>query len=118
MGKVVAEYSKTFVVIADYRKKSEVLALSYRPVMMRVVEELGGRAQLRMAKNKAGPVVTDNRGLVVDWYWDKKRPVGWSEVNRRLQCMAGVVDTGLFVGMADKAYFGMEDGSVEERSRT
>lgn len=27
----------------------------------------------------------------------------------------GVVETGLFVGMAERAYFGMEDGSVQVR---
>lgn len=29
----------------------------------------------------------------------------------------GVIDTGLFVGMAEKAYFGMEDGKVTYRER-
>lgn len=28
---------------------------------------------------------------------------------------SGVVDTGLFVGMAERAYFGMEDGRVQVR---
>lgn len=28
---------------------------------------------------------------------------------------SGVVETGLFVGMAERAYFGMEDGSVQVR---
>lgn len=27
----------------------------------------------------------------------------------------GVVETGLFVGMAERVYFGMEDGSVKTR---
>lgn len=29
--------------------------------------------------------------------------------------LSGVVETGLFVGMAERAYFGMEDGSVQIR---
>lgn len=28
---------------------------------------------------------------------------------------SGVVETGLFVGMAERAYFGMEDGRVQVR---
>lgn len=30
--------------------------------------------------------------------------------------MPGVVETGLFIKMAKKAFFGMSDGSVKERS--
>merc|ERR1712106_366107 len=102
--KIVAEYSDTFIVIADYRKDSAKLG-----------NQLGGKAELRMAKAKAGPVVTDNGDLIVDWYWDLAREMNWVEVNTTIQCMAGVVETGLFVGMAKKAYFGQEDGSVVDR---
>ena len=34
-----------------------------------------------MAKNKAGPVVTDNGGLVLDWFWDKKQTMDWERTN-------------------------------------
>lgn len=30
--------------------------------------------------------------------------------------MPGVVETGLFIKMANKAFFGMPDGSVKEQS--
>ena len=66
---------------------------------------------------QAGPVVTDNGGLILDWYWDKTRQHNWAEVNTSLACMAGVVETGLFVNMASKAYFGLQDGTVKEVSR-
>ena len=95
-NQVVASYSDQFVVIADYRKASnklgeawnyvpiEVLALAYRPIMARIEKELGGRCevgytvsalgiatfQVRMAKAKAGPVVTDNGGMIIDWYYN------------------------------------------------
>lgn len=32
-----------------------------------------------------------------------------------LSLSVGVVETGLFVGMAERVYFGMEDGSVKVR---
>lgn len=141
--KVVASYSNKFVVIADYRKASsklgqawdyvpiEVLALAYRPLMARIEEQLGGHCevneiwsmrigialfQVRMAKAKAGPVVTDNGGMIVDWYWDKKSQRSWRDVESALHGMPGVVETGLFVGMADTAYFGMKDGTVMQRN--
>ena len=142
--KIVAEYSDKFVVIADYRKQSkrlgeawdyvpiEVVPMAYKPVMNKIETQMGGAVKLRMAKNKvcpqfilfdsykndfvqAGPVVTDNGGLVLDWAWDKERAMDWAETNTRLATMAGVVETGLFVSMASVAYFGMEDGSVQTR---
>jgi len=75
--KIVAQYSDLFVVIADYRKMSdnlgtswsyvpiEVIPMAYKPVQNQIVEKLGGKVELRMAKNKAGPVVTDNGGLIL-----------------------------------------------------
>lgn len=127
--KIVAEYSDNFVVIADYRKKSsslgqawdyipvEVVPMAYSPVSRAIQTAHGGTVRLRMAKHKAGPVVTDNGGLVLDWYWDKTKQHNWAEVNTSLACMAGVVETGLFVNMASKAYFGQEDGTVMEVTR-
>ena len=64
--KIVAEYSDTFVVIADYRKKSqrlgqswdyvpiEVVPMAYKPVLNKIEKLLGGSVKLRMAKNKVG----------------------------------------------------------------
>jgi len=127
--KIVAQYSDLFVVIADYRKMSdtlgtswnyvpvEVIPMAYKPVQNQIVEKLGGKVELRMAKNKAGPVVTDNGGLILDWYWDKTMTMDWDKTNTIITKMPGVVETGLFVNMASVAYFGMEDGSVETRKR-
>jgi len=128
--KIVASYSDKFIVIADYRKASsvlgqawdyvplEVLALAYRPVMTTVENLLGGKCVVRMAKAKAGPVVTDNGGMLIDWYWNKSSNQDWGEVDRILHSMPGLVETGLFVGMADTAYFGMEDGTITHRVKT
>ena len=85
--------------------------------------EWGGATTLRMAKAKAGPVVTDNGNLLLDWTFDLmelKRKMSsddsdtalWQAVNLRLLSLAGVVDTGLFVAMAKIAYFGDAKGNV------
>merc|ERR1711892_740451 len=115
--KIVAEYRKDSAKLGQAWKyiPIEVIPMAYRQVMSRLGNQLGGKAELRMAKAKAGPVVTDNGNLIVDWYWDLAREMNWVEVNTTIQCMAGVVETGLFVGMAKKAYFGQEDGSVVDR---
>jgi ribose 5-phosphate isomerase A len=71
--KVLAESAKTFIMVADYRKNSQVLGTTwtqgvpievtefgYAQVQKRL-EKMGSSAvKLRMGKMKAGPVVTDN----------------------------------------------------------
>jgi ribose 5-phosphate isomerase A len=114
-------------VIADSRKDSkqlgeqwkkgiplEVVSMAYVPVMKRL-EEMGGKPKLRMAKEKAGPVVTDNGNFVIDVDFGVLAPSSVHELNQKLLNIVGIVETGLFVRMAEKAYFGKEDGSVSSR---
>lgn len=120
--KIVASCSRKMVVIADYRKKSqnlgdqwrkgipiEVVPMAYVPVSRKLVE-YNLEPVLRMAKAKAGPVVTDNGNFVIDAMFSG--PHSWKELDVKLNTTPGIVETGLFVGFAKAAYFGMEDGSV------
>jgi len=124
--KVLAEAAKTFVVVADYRKNSEVLGTTYTagvPIevaqfaynkLLQNLHKLGSpKAQLRMAKSgKAGPVVTDNGNFVIDAPFDEavfKEP---KELLMKIKMLTGVVEVGLFCDMAEAAYFGNADGSV------
>nr|KAJ3414737.1 hypothetical protein HK105_001684 [Polyrhizophydium stewartii] len=86
--------------------------MAYVPVMAKI-RELGGTPVLRMAAKKAGPVVTDNGNFVVDAdFGPIDRP---ADLNEALLRIPGVVETGLFCGMAHGAYFGMADGTVKVR---
>ncbi|XP_038071329.1 ribose-5-phosphate isomerase-like [Patiria miniata] len=127
--KIVAANAKYLVVIADYRKKSshlgehwdrgvpiEVIPLAYRPIMNTLALQLGGEAVLRMAKSKAGPVVTDNGNFILDWKF-KAVPESWEAVNQQIKMIPGVVETGLFIKMTRQVYFGMEDGSIQSICR-
>ena len=122
--KVVASCTKQLIIIADYRKQSkrlgsmwkkgvpiEVVPMAWKPVELRL-KNMGGKPHLRMAVNKAGPVVTDNGGFVIDC--DFGEIADPAELDSRIRAIVGVVETGLFVGMATKCYFGQEDGSVTE----
>ncbi|XP_060780935.1 ribose-5-phosphate isomerase-like [Neoarius graeffei] len=124
--KIVAGCAKHFVVIADFRKDSkalgqqwkkgvpvEVVPMAYVPVSRAITRRFGGEAVLRMAVSKAGPVVTDNSNFILDWKFERAQ--NWKEVNTAIKMIPGVVETGLFVGMAERVYFGMEDGSVKVR---
>lgn len=70
---------------------------------------------LRMAKAKAGPLVTDNGNFIIDWQFDSVPAAGWRQVGMELNNIPGVVEHGLFIGSAKVAYFGNEDGSVSTR---
>ncbi|CAE7745779.1 Rpia, partial [Symbiodinium sp. KB8] len=70
--KLVAAAASKFVLVADHRKDSQVLGQSWTKgvplevlpgayvTVMKRIEALGGKPHLRMAVNKAGPVITDN----------------------------------------------------------
>ena len=70
-----------------------------------------------MAVKKAGPVVTDNGNFVLDVVFDfspgKTDP---EELHDQLSKLPGIVESGLFVRMAEKAFFGQADGSVTSRT--
>ncbi|TXT62573.1 MAG: Ribose-5-phosphate isomerase A [Promethearchaeota archaeon] len=120
--KIIASNSTKVIIIADYRKNSkllgekwkkgvpiEVIPMAYVPVM-RKMEKIGGHPVLRMAKAKAGPLVTDNGNFIVDVDFGRiKTP---SELEGKLLAIPGVVDTGLFIGMTSKAYIGQQDGNI------
>ncbi|TMW68265.1 hypothetical protein Poli38472_005733 [Pythium oligandrum] len=123
--KIVAYAAKTFVVIADYRKEStklgeqwtkgvpiEVVPMAY-VLISEKMKQMGGTPVLRMAQQKAGPVVTDNGNFVLDVNFGLiEDPATLSD---RIKLLPGVVEVGLFCGMASKAFFGQEDGSFTTR---
>ena len=120
--KIIASNSKKLVIIADFRKVSEklgenwrngvpieVIPMAYKPIMKKL-ENLEGKPVLRRAQSKAGPLVSDNGNFIIDVdFGTIKNP---SELNNKIRLIPGVVDTGLFINMASKAYIGKEDGNV------
>jgi ribose 5-phosphate isomerase A len=113
--KVVASASKMNIIIADESKKVRVLGEKGHPVpvevlpfaittMKRRIEAVGGKAVLREGKGKLGPVITDNGNAVIDASFG---PIGnAAELEKKLKMIPGVVETGLFIGLADIAYVG------------
>ncbi|CAL1685838.1 unnamed protein product [Lasius platythorax] len=126
--KIVASCAQQFLVIADYTKNSqklgeqykkgipiEVVPMAYVPIQHRIEKTYGGTAKIRMAVAKAGPVVTDNGNFILDWHFPQDL-TNWNKINEEISLIPGVVETGLFINMAEKAFFGMPDGSVKEQS--
>jgi ribose 5-phosphate isomerase A len=101
-GKLVDQLGSTFLLPV------EVLPMAVTPVM-RAITKLGGKPELRMGVKKAGPVVTDQGNLVVDVKFDRiDHP---AELEKTLNNIPGVLENGLFVGVADIIMVGeVKDG--------
>lgn len=124
--KVLAEAAKTFILVADYRKNAEylgtnftqgvpieVVPFAYAKVLQNLHHVLGSpNATLRMAKAKAGPVVSDNANFIIDAPFSREVMKDPYTIMGRIKILTGVVEVGLFCHMAQAAYFGNEDGSV------
>lgn len=120
--KIIASNAKELIIIADFRKQAqilgekwkkgvpiEVIPMAYVPLIKKF-KNMGGKPQLRMAKAKAGPLVTDNGNFILDVDFGLiEQP---ADLNSKLLHLPGVVDTGLFIDMASKAYIGQENGQV------
>ncbi|KAF9451573.1 ribose-5-phosphate isomerase [Macrolepiota fuliginosa MF-IS2] len=127
--KVLAEAAKTFIVVADFRKNGESLGTNWAPgvpievvpfayarVLRQLKETFGSpNATLRMAVKKAGPVVTDNGNFVIDAPFDTEKFQDSAKLLAQIKLLTGVVEVGLFCGMAKAAYFGNQDGTVTIR---
>ncbi|MBS7656787.1 ribose-5-phosphate isomerase RpiA [Candidatus Bathyarchaeota archaeon] len=116
--KIVASVSKTFVVVGDESKLTntlgknqplpiEVLPFSL-PFVMSEIKKIGGQPVLKKSSSGDSPFITDNGNYVLNADFGViKNP--W-QLNRKLKSLPGVVETGLFLGMADMAIVGTERG--------
>jgi ribose 5-phosphate isomerase A len=123
--KIVAVASKKLVIVADESKKVDVLGENNQPVpievlpfatpvVMRKIREMGGKPILREGKGKVGAVITDNGNAIIDAAFRLiPKP---AELESKLKGVPGVVETGLFVGMANLVYLGKRSG-VESIAR-
>jgi ribose 5-phosphate isomerase A len=114
--KLVDAAADRFLVVADPSKESPRLD---RPVPVEVlpagrtavadaVRGIGGEPTLRRAERKDGPVVTDNGNLVADCAFGEIDAS--ASLSAALSEIPGVVEHGLFVGLADEIHVGTESG--------
>lgn len=123
--KIVATASDRMIVIADPTKLVPCLGAFPLPIEIvpfgwettkaiveRVLTEFevaGRRTTLRMAKD--APFITDGAHMILDLHLGRiEQP---KALAARLLAIPGVIDTGLFVNIADLAVIGREDGAAE-----
>ncbi|HEX8117568.1 MAG TPA: ribose-5-phosphate isomerase RpiA [Pyrinomonadaceae bacterium] len=115
--KLVASAARRFVVIADGSKKVEVLGRFPLPVEVvrfgweltarRVSEVTRAEPALRRAAD-GEPFVTDNGNFILDCRCGEIPDPARTE--RELKALVGVVECGLFVGMAESAVVATDEG--------
>ena len=118
--KIVDSSARCFVVVVDQLKlvdylggkqlvPLEILPFAYRYVRSEIAK-MGGKAKVREGTGKMGPVITDNGNFLVDV--DFGRVNSPTKLERRLKAIPGVLETGLFIGMVDRAFVGQRNSKV------
>lgn len=123
--KIVDSLAEKFIVVVDSSKlvdklgstfplPVEVLPMAVAPVT-RALETLGATVELRMGVKKDGPVITDQGNMVLDAKFDAiANP---AELEKSLNNIPGVLENGLFVGVASDVLVGeVKDGEASVRS--
>lgn len=117
--RVVAYEAEQFVVLVTPEKLVDKLGtrapipveiVPYAaPTIKRHLEKLGGQVTQRQKEGNTGPFMTDNQ----NWIFDvKMEPIDDPALfDAKVRAIPGVVDTGIFLGLADVVLVG-EAGSV------
>ncbi len=118
--KILATRSDRVIIIVDEKKLVQQLGKFPLPVevlpfgwqsTLAMLRGLGSRAQLRMHTNE--PLRTDNGNLIVDCRF--QRIADPATMAEQIKTITGVVEVGLFIGVADLVIVGKKDGSVAEK---
>ena len=112
--KIAAAMAGEFVVVIDESKLVGKLGANFAvplevlPAALafveRAIREMGGTPVLRTGSGKDGPVVTDNGLFVLDVRFQPAADL--RAVDRSLHSIPGMIETGLFFGMAKKVLVG------------
>ena len=117
--KLVASQADRFIVLVDSSKlvkqlgtkmpvPIEVIPMA-APVVLRTLQGIGAAAGLRLGLRKDGPIVTDQGFWIIDAQFGPIRDP--AALNRTLLEMPGVLDHGLFVGLATEVIVGTDTGA-------
>ena len=117
--KIVDSATKKLIVVVDERKltgtlgRGQVLPVEAIPFahkfVARRLAELGGKPELRC--KESSPVTTDNGNFVIDVDFG---PINDAHsLDSELKSIPGLVETGLFLGLTDRVYVGLNGGGVK-----
>lgn len=118
--KMIAHTAERFIVMGDESKLVKHLGRFPLPVevvpygwnqVQRKIEKFGcGSVVLRVRDGKT--YITDHQHFILDCHFNEI--INPDELNGMIKSIPGVVDTGLFLGLAKTAIISYEDGAVKE----
>jgi len=120
--KIVASRSNRQIIIVDEKKLVDKLGKFSIPVevlpfgwksTMEILRGFGGRVKLRSAAKANKPFLTDNGNYILDCSFGLIYDP--PDLEEKIKGIFGVVEVGLFIGMADLVLVGHSDGMVAER---
>jgi ribose 5-phosphate isomerase A len=120
--KIVASRSNRQIIIIDEKKLVEKLGKFPVPVevlpfgwksTMEIFRGFGARAKLRSSVKSSKPFVTDNGNYIVDCSFGMI--LDPAALEEKIKGIFGVVEVGLFIGLADLVLVGRSDGMVSEK---
>jgi len=118
--KIVAAASEELIIIADSSKlvhqlgkfalPVEVIPFGYKQAEQKI-SAAGFCQEISLRKKNNRVFITDHGHYILDC--DCKKITDASALNMALHLVPGVVETGLFINMANKAIIGYKDGKIE-----
>ncbi|MFB9977216.1 ribose-5-phosphate isomerase RpiA [Pallidibacillus thermolactis] len=109
--KIIAEFADQFIIVVDQSKCSKQLGNHFLPVEVTPfgwqgtannIAAFGCEVKLRQVGNKT--FISDNNNYILDCYFKKINDA--SLLHQRIKMLTGVVDTGLFIDLADMVIVG------------
>ena len=123
--KIVASLADRFVILIDPSKEVSSLGskmpvpVEFLPMaevsVSKALLNLGARPQLRMGGQKDGPVVSDQGFWIIDAKFEKIESP--ADLATQISLIPGVLDHGLFIGMATDVLVGEASGEVTHVTR-
>ncbi len=126
--KIVATAAKKFIVIADKSKRVAKLGVFPRPVevepfgwaltvanIRKVLDAAGFKnPKLELRAVEGAPFISDGGNLILDCALDRiEAPAA---LDKALRAIPGIIETGLFCGIADLAIYGDKDGVTTDKA--
>jgi ribose 5-phosphate isomerase A len=112
--KIVDAAARQLIIIVDETKLTKKLGLKQHiPIevlpfaattVAKRLQKIGGKPTVRMAKGKLGPLITDNGNFILDTDFGTIKNA--EQLENRLKKIPGIIETGLFIDMADIVYVG------------
>jgi ribose 5-phosphate isomerase A len=124
--KIIASISKKLVIVVGEEKLVDRLGTTFpvflevlefaRPVLERKLAAMGARVEQRKNDDNS-PFLTDNNNPYLHCHFKPELLKDPAALDRQFHAMPGIVETGLFICMANEVLIARADGTTESRQR-